>query len=229
MDNRPSTKNALGAIFANSLLVALLEADGREAEAIVRDSLEAGLTPGMVADDVIAPPLTVLGELWAAAVLTPGEEHIASAIVARRLLPLLKRRAGHPGDFRRTRTVLLATPPGELHTIGVEMAAALLEAAGYFVLYAGAELPVQGLDRLIDRYEPDVFAFGLTMSTAADGLGDLLALTTTFGRPVVVGGLAYTAALHYRSDAVACPDLSDVVMLLDHLTADDPPLPRAPA
>jgi len=91
-----------------------------------------------------SPFLTAVGEAWADGKIDVRHEHFASAALGDFLravrLPLDERATGP--------IVVLATLPGEPHTLGLEMAALVLALAGWRVLYLGAETPPEQVTAL---------------------------------------------------------------------------------
>ena len=64
--------------------------------------------------------------------------------------------------------VMLAAVETEQHVMGLEMAANLLDDAGFDVRMLGPDLPIETLRDLVERYEPAVFGFTVTMEEAAE-------------------------------------------------------------
>ncbi|MGK7311044.1 MAG: MerR family transcriptional regulator [Candidatus Longimicrobiales bacterium M2_2A_002] len=96
------------------------------------------------AETVAAPLLRRLGEGWHAGEVTPAQEHVASAAIARVLTAL--RNGGGDGPL-----AVVATFTGERHEVGALMAAAAAELAGWRVVYLGADLPVEELAVAAER------------------------------------------------------------------------------
>lgn len=100
-----------------------------------------GLVPFL--DDAVGPFLTQVGEAWADGTLSVAHEHFAAEQVRALLSGLSKPSAqGSPA-------VLCATLPGELHSLGLQMAAATMQTSGWGVIYLGADMPLGDLSRAI--------------------------------------------------------------------------------
>jgi DNA-binding transcriptional MerR regulator len=107
-----------------------------------------------------APMLRYIGELWARNQLDIYEEHFLSVTLTRFLnnkISILQRYAGRP-------RALLATLPGERHTLGLLMVASMLSSHGISVINLGAEVPLDQLVSATDRYDADIV--GITFSGA---------------------------------------------------------------
>ena len=108
----------------------------------------------------VIPLLRAVGERWAMGRLEIFEEHLLSEVLTRFLnseIYLLQKTAIKP-------RVVLATLPGEEHTLGLLMVSALLSSRNISVVNLGAEVPVDQLISAVDRYEADIL--GVTFSGA---------------------------------------------------------------
>lgn len=86
-----------------------------------------------------APLLEAIGEAWSTGDLDVRHEHFASACLGDFL-----RSARIPMDDRATGPVVaLATLPGELHGLGLQMSAVVFAAAGWRALVLGVNTPVE--------------------------------------------------------------------------------------
>lgn len=175
-------------MLAAAFTEALLSGDPRTAELVVRDAIDAGLSQGVIDEAVIAPAMREMGELWKRGDITVADEHLATDISFRVLA--MQREAFRVADRRKGKVVMLGAVETEQHVLGLEMAGSLLDEAGFDVRMLGADLPIETLRDLVERYEPAVFGFTVTMETAADLL-PLAIEETRRGAPsirVVVGG-----------------------------------------
>ena len=106
------------------------------------------------------PLLKTVGERWAMGRLEIYEEHLLSEVLTRFLnseIYLLQKTAKKP-------RVVLATLPGEEHTLGLLMVSALLSSRNISVVNLGAEVPLDQLTSAVERYEADIL--GVTFSGA---------------------------------------------------------------
>ncbi len=92
---------------------------------------------------VLGPLLVDTGTAWQAGTERVWEEHYASATIrtiVEALYPEVMRQAA--AVPRRDTRVLLASPPRELHDLGLRMLADRFELAGYSVTFLGANTPL---------------------------------------------------------------------------------------
>jgi methanogenic corrinoid protein MtbC1 len=109
----------------------------------------------------VAPLLTEVGDGWAAGRLEVRHEHFFSERLSDVLrtfrLPLEERARGP--------LVVFATLPGELHGLGLQMAALVLVTAGCRICYLGTDVPLPELDTLAR----DLAARAVAISVSAAG------------------------------------------------------------
>ena len=123
-DPREAKVTGIGRAFAE----ALLRGDEVAAEVAVREALEAGMGTAEVDDEIIAPALWFVGELWERGEISVADEHIATEISLRVLA--LQREARRVARSRVDRRVMLATPAGEQHVVALRMIGSLLRDRG---------------------------------------------------------------------------------------------------
>ena len=114
--------------------VALLAGDRGAAEEVALEALDLTLGEAMLYDLVVRPAMHRIGRLWAAGEISVAHEHLATHI-ATRVLILVHEHARLPAQ-RAGRRAMLAAVEGEQHVMALDMAAKLLESAGYEVLDA---------------------------------------------------------------------------------------------
>ncbi|MBN1527712.1 MAG: B12-binding domain-containing protein [Thermoleophilaceae bacterium] len=144
--------------------MALLAGDLKGAEEIAREALELTLDEAMLYDSVVRPAMHRVGVLWAAGEISVAHEHLATTI-ATRVLVLAHELAGMP-EHRVDQRVMLAGVEGEQHVMALDMAAKLLESAGYEVLELGPDVPTSALTGIVEEHRPSLFALTATMPEA---------------------------------------------------------------
>ena len=110
--------------------------------------------------ETIVPLLYTVGERWAIGKLQVFEEHLLSEVLTRFLnseISLLQKTAMKP-------RVLLATLPGEKHTLGLLMLAAMLSSRNVSVVNLGGEVPLDQIVAAVERFDVDVI--GVTFSSS---------------------------------------------------------------
>ncbi len=141
------------------LLTVLQNTDGTELEAALsiiyqQQGMQIFIT------ETIVPLLYAVGERWAIGKLQVFEEHLLSEVLTRFLngeISLLQKTAMKP-------RVLLATLPGEKHTLGLLMLAAMLSSRNISVVNLGGEVPLDQIVAAVERFDVDVI--GVTFSSS---------------------------------------------------------------
>ena len=108
----------------------------------------------------VIPLLRAVGERWAMGRLQIFEEHLLSEVLTR----LLNSKIYQLQKTAKKPRVLLATLPGEEHTLGLLMVSALISSKNISVVNLGAEVPLDQIISAVDRYEADIL--GVTFSGA---------------------------------------------------------------
>lgn len=163
---------------------------------------------------VILPFLHDLGERWATAERSVGQEHFASNVIGGRLRTLA-RGWGDGGGLR----ALLACPPGEQHELGLLCFGLLLCNRGWRIAYLGAETPTSDIATAIAELSPELVVLGSIDAQrfldAADGIREL----RTQAR-LAIGGAGASEALARSLGAELLAD--DLVAAARALTGDAP-------
>jgi MerR family transcriptional regulator, light-induced transcriptional regulator len=177
LDERRESDGAAARALARLFLEAIRAADAVRAYEISRDALDGGMTFSGLYCEVITPAMHEIGELWAAGAITVADEHLATALTHKVLTTLRAHtlaEGGRAAGSRRGRA-LLATVEGEMHTLGLRMAADLLEDDGYEAIYLGPDVPTRDLKRALEEMEPAVLALSATMPESGRTLEAVLA------------------------------------------------------
>ncbi len=197
--------------------LALLDGDAAAAERTVRDAVDEGLPYALIHDAVVAPALHRIGKLWERGEIGVAHEHLATQI-SLRVLALLRE------VFRVTRQrsrhrVMLAAVQGEQHVVALQMAADLLEDAGYDVVMLGPDVPTVVLGEIVGEHRPQVVAFTLTMSAAAAQLSGAVRAVehAAPGTGIIVGARSELWRLDPTHGVVFASSVVDVVEMADRL------------
>ena len=209
---RDARIQALGQAYAR----AVLAGDEVAAEIAVREAIEADLTSAEIDEEIIAPALWYVGELWERGEISVADEHLATEISIRVLA--LQREARRLQRTRRATRVLLATPSGEQHVVALRMVSALLLEAGYDTLMLGPDVPAPAIAASAERHGVDVICLSDTV-----GSGDRILVSVheiaqrVPGAAFVVGGRGITGRLQASPGIVVCRRVTDAVEAVDAL------------
>jgi methanogenic corrinoid protein MtbC1 len=171
-------------------------------------------------DGVVAPLLEQIGERWSHGRLRPAHEHLASAIVVRILGEVIEgAEPSAPGP-----SLVVATPPGQLHEFGALFVAVTAVSEEWRVTYLGRDLPGADIAAAANETDADAVALSIvfTATPATELERELVALRNGLSAklPIFAGGAAaasYSAALE-AIDAERLEDLDELRIALRGLS-----------
>ena len=201
--------------FERAFAAALLAGDEIAAETTIREAMDAKLTTAEIDEQVIAPALWLMGELWERGEISVADEHLATEIAIRVLA--LQREAERVANARRGHRVLLATPAGERHVVALRMVSNLLSGAGYWIVMLGADVPAEALVASVLRHRPHVVCLSTTMPALSGQVVDSI-LAVQAACPTaqfVIGGRGLSSQLRSRAGVGVCQRVSEVVEAVD--------------
>ena len=211
-------------VLRDSYLQALLDRDAARARDLAMSALAAGVPLEDVYAEVFAPALQQVGHMWALDELNVAQEHYATSVTQTLIATL----AGEvPAAAASGRLAVVTSTPDELHLLGVQMIADLLQREGWEVVNLGAASPAPDLVELVEAECPDVVALSATTAGRLPGVDEVLrALSSLEPRPLVAvgGGLFSGAAARLARERGADLVLTDVRDLLAALRERFPPL-----
>ena len=140
LQQRAETPEAPAAGRLDEILTALNRLEAAEAQRLLSIQLST-LGPVRFAREFALPLVREIGERWADQRMGIAAEHLATAVLrsmhGSALLPGAAARLGP--------RIVFATPSGERHELGLQMAALTAMGAGANPIYLGGELPVEDL------------------------------------------------------------------------------------
>lgn len=202
-------------------LAAIEAFDGERLRSILSRAM-VRLSPVSFIDELVAPLMRQVGDLWAARDLNPGQEHLASSVVAAALQDVI----GILQDpSPRALEVVVATPAGQQHGIGAMLVAASAAAVGWRVTYLGADLPAEDIAAAVRSRDAHALALSVIYPPDDPDLpGELVRIWNTLPARVgvVVGGAsAASYAQTVRAiGATLARDLEDLRSFLDRHGTD---------
>jgi len=173
-------------------LHAILSGNRRTATTVVEEALARDTDILDIYLHVIQRAQQRLGELWAANRISVAQEHMASAVTQSVLSHLYPRLP----EAETSRGVAVVTGvQGELHQIGANMVADVLEADGWDVRFLGTQMPHRGILERVRAEEAVLVGISATMlfnlPSVADLIADLRALELERPLRILVGGSAF--------------------------------------
>ncbi|MBV9928231.1 MAG: cobalamin B12-binding domain-containing protein [Acidobacteria bacterium] len=192
-----------------------------EATALLLEAHMLGAELHLVFDEVVAPSLRRVGDLWYGEQMSVAEEHLATSTATRAVesLAASTRRAG-----AKAGAAVCCAAEEEMHTLPVLCAQAILEGAGWDVRNLGGHTPFFALAEYIEKQRPALVCVSATLQRAlehnARDYAQLTSAARACGARVVLGGEGFrdrAVRARFPADlhAEGFRDLSEFVRGLD--------------
>lgn len=197
-----------------ALAAAVLEGRRNDAAELTKQLIDAGVTPKQILDDGLIAGMSVAGERF-----KNGEYFVPEILVAARamkasmelLRPLLV-----ATDVKPVATVVIGTVRGDLHDIGKNLVAMMLEGAGFRVVDLGVDVPAEKFIAAAKEYNAQIVGMSALLTTTMTYIPEVIkAFDAENMRPmvkIIVGGAPVTAewAKQIGADTYA-PDAATAV------------------
>ena len=172
---------------ARQMYDALVTGDEATATRIASRLAQEGAPIVDLIQQVVVPPLRLIGQRWHDGELTIWVEHRASAIVERMLGELATNPRG-----RRRGTAAVAALSGDHHSLPTTMAAVALRGDNWHVHHLGADLPVSELERFCGEHPVDIVVITVTNPPTRPLAEQTAAGLRSSGIATIVGGAGHT-------------------------------------
>lgn len=174
---------------------AILTGNRRAATQVAIEALREGHSIVDIYVEIFQESQYQIGRLWETNQITVGREHLATAVtqfVLAQIYPLIK-----IPDLIRGQVVITGVE-GEMHQIGANLVADVLEADGWDVKFLGTNVPTTGVLDVIAEHDANVVGISATMLFSIPKVIELLnAIRTKFGPEgpkIILGGAAFRHA-----------------------------------
>ncbi len=180
--------------------------DDRTAE-LTRRGLDEGLEPQQLIDDAMIPAMAEAGrrfedeEYFVPELLLAGRAMTAGLELLRPLLTA--------GSAQHAGRVVIGTVQGDLHDIGKNLVAIMLEGAGFDVVDLGTDVAPEEVVAAIEEHQPDVVGLSALLTTTMLAMRATIEAIERAGRradvKVLVGGapMSEARAKEFGADAFA--------------------------
>ena len=211
---------------AYELYDAILCGNAKAAGALAQEAIDNGADPGGVVASRMIPAMDEVGrrfecgDCYVPELLLAGRAMKAALNVVRPLLAA--------GATERAGTVVIGTVQGDLHDIGKNLVAAVLEGAGFLVHDLGVDVPAARFVEAVKEKQPDILALSALLTVTLPAMKstlDALARAQVRHRvKVMVGGAPVT---RQYADEIGADAYSDnafgAVKLARALMGENPP------
>ena len=143
-------------------------------------------------EKILIPVLYRIGDQWENGEIDVATEHVCSNAV-NNLIDLINQQNTKKNlkNYRDTRSIVLSTPEGELHSIGCKIIESLLLEKGYEVYNITSPLPTNSIESYLDNTNPGVILISVTLEENINSAIRLVyEIRKSFQIPIIVGGNA---------------------------------------
>lgn len=182
---------SLEAVYA-----AILSGNAKKAAAAVQAALEAGLPADQILNEACIPAMDEVGRLF-----EMGEKFVPEMLIAARAMQtgvnLLKPHL-QEGNVKSLGKVVVGTVAGDLHDIGKNLVAMMLEGAGFQVIDLGTDVSPEQFVAVVQEQKPDLIGMSALLTTTMSAISTTLSALTEAGVrnqvKVIIGGAPVTQA-----------------------------------
>ncbi|MCC7494525.1 MAG: corrinoid protein [Fimbriimonadaceae bacterium] len=201
---------------------AVIKGNLGEATRLTQEALDGGTAPAAIVNEGLIPGMLVVGERF-----KNNEYYVPEVLIAARAMkgamalvqPHLKE-----GDIEPLGTVAIGTVQGDLHDIGKNLVAMMLEGAGYKIVDLGVDVSPEKFIDAVQSQGVTVIALSALLTTTMPSIGKTIEALNAAGLrekvTVIIGGAPVTEA--YRKEVGAdayAPDAGSAVEALKGLAA----------
>ncbi|MBD3173887.1 MAG: cobalamin-binding protein [Armatimonadia bacterium] len=175
---------------------AIINGDLNTAKTLTQELVDGGTEAQTVVTEGLVPGMNVVGQKFKA-----NEFYVPEVLIAARamkgsmdiLRPLLAE-----GGVEPEARIAIGTVAGDLHDIGKNLVAMMLEGAGYEVIDLGVDVPAETFVTTVNEKKADIIAMSALLTTTMPAMKDALDTLTEKGVrdkvKVMVGGAPVTQA-----------------------------------
>ncbi len=199
-----------------SIFDAIVDGDDEAVTKGVTAALEAGTDPATILDSAMMAAMTEVGRQFEEGEAFVPEMMIA-AMAMKAGLAVLKPHL-QPGSMTRSGTVVIGTVKGDLHDIGKNLVAMMLEGAGFQVIDLGVDVKPEAFVKAVEEHRPNLIGMSALLTTTMAAMAVTIKAIAGAGLrdsvKIMIGGAAVSDlfAAQIGADGYA-PDAGKAVTL----------------
>ena len=194
---------------------AIIKGDIQTAVSLTQNAVDAGKKAQDILDQGLIAAMDWVGEKFATGEMFVPQM-LRSAKAMQECLKLIKPQF-QEGDLTSKGKVVIGTVKGDLHDIGKNLVAMMMEGAGFTITDLGVDVSADTFLQKVKEVEPDILAMSALLSTTMPGMRETIETLQKAGIKdnvmVMIGGAPVTAnfASEINADAYA-PDAGSAVI-----------------
>ena len=182
------------------LVEAVKAGEGRRASNLVAAAFQSNRDAAHLADSLICPAMTQIGQLWLIGAIDIYEEHQATQILVASLLDLIKSFSRDP--MPDAPLAIGAAPEGDIYSLPVLLGELVLRSGGWDVKNLGSNLPFRSMAKAVRSYRPKlVFLSASIVEDRERFLQEypyLYEAASQVGAAIILGGRALNSDLRSK-------------------------------
>ncbi len=197
----------------------VIEGDVEGVQEKVRKAIDSGVNPLEIINESLIKPMDEVGskmksgDMFVPEVLISAEAMKQGLIIVK---PLLEE-----GGYSALGKVVLGTVAGDLHDIGKNLVAMLLESSGFEVVDLGVDVPLDKFMAAVEEHKPDIVGLSALLTTTMASMRETVETLNqkSPGVKTMVGGAPVSkefsdeiGAGGYAPDGAAAVDLAKQLM-----------------
>ncbi len=211
--------------FRQDLTAAIQAGETEQGVQLAKDALSQGFSPMELMQDVIRPVMKDFGDAFARLDIFLPELMAASMVVKTMQTQVIEPVIRQQGDSNTNQgVVIIGTCQGDIHDIGKNMVALMLQVNGFKVVDLGTNVTPQAFLDTARREEADIIALSSLLTPSLPYMKDLLKRMEGLGErqkyKVIVGGAAVSEEFSSRAgfdgfgeDAIDAVEMCQNLML----------------
>lgn len=199
---------------------AVLEGEDEKTRELAEKAIKNGIEPSKILNDALIPAMEIVGKEY-----EEGKRYIPEMLISAEAMKAameVLRPVFVETGVKFKGKVVIGTVEGDLHDIGKNLVAMMLEGAGFEVIDLGVEVPAARFVQAVREHRPDVLGISALLTTTMVHMPDVIEALREAGLrdevKIIVGGAPVTQeyAEKIGADAYA-PDAAAAVEVVKRL------------
>ncbi|MCK4356478.1 corrinoid protein [Candidatus Bipolaricaulota bacterium] len=173
---------------------AVLAGEMEEAAELTKQALAQGIGARKILDEALTPAMDMVGEEY-----EKGDRYVPEMLISAEAMKgavvVLKPLLVEAGVKARGK-VMIGTVEGDLHDIGKDLVAMMLEGAGFEIVNLGAEITAEEFVKAAKEHEPDIVGMSALLTTTMIHMPEVIDALKQAGLrdtvKVIIGGTPVT-------------------------------------
>lgn len=181
--------------IVDSIRQSVIDGDNQKAADVVGQALAQGIAPLEILNEGLIPAMSEVGQRFECGDFYLQEMLLAARAMKAGVAVLAPHLRG--GEIKPTGKVVLGTVKGDLHDVGKNLVATMLESVGFAVVDLGTDVAPEKFVAAVREHRPDVVGLSALLTVTMSAMkGTIEALETAQLRDsvrVIIGGAPVTA------------------------------------